>query len=315
MKKAVCDYLTMLVIRYFEEQVEDLFSRGLIKGTAHPCIGQEATAVGVSSALRKADYVTSTHRGHGHFIARGGLPSRMMAELFGKETGYSRGRGGSQLMADYSIGFLGANGITGGSIPLATGVGLSIKQHRSDRVVACFFGDGAANQGTFHESLNLAAIWKLPLLYVCENNMYAMSMPTHRAMAVENIADRASAYGMPGVIVDGNDLVAVKRAVTDAARQARRGDGPCLIECKTYRMAGHSRGDPRIYREQTEEASHRKLDPIPRYRKHLADNGLLDREEDVRLKKEAHRIVREAVSFAKKSPYPDPATLEEGVFA
>jgi len=308
-------YQLMLTIRYFEERVERLFARGVITGTAHAAAGQEATAVGVCRALRKKDYVTSTHRGHGHFIARGGDPALMMAELFGKATGYSRGRGGSQLMADFGLGFLGANGITGGSIPTATGVALSMKQQGLSRVTACFFGDGAANQGTFHESLNMAAIWKLPVIYVCENNQYAMSMPVGRAMAVENIADRATAYGMPGLVVDGNDLEAVWQAARAAATRARRGDGPTLLECQTYRFCGHSRGDPRRYRTRTEEADWRKRDPIRRWRRRLVREGGMTAEEDRVIRKAARRTIRDAVAYAKRSPYPDAEDLEKGVYA
>jgi len=309
------DYHTMLVIRYFEERVEALFSRGLIKGTAHAAIGQEAVAVGVAGALRKRDYVTSTHRGHGHFIARGGDPSRIMAELFGKQTGYSQGRGGSQLMADFKLGFLGSNGITGGGLPLATGVALSVKLRPTGRVVACFFGDGAANQGTFHESLNLAAIWNLPIVYVCENNMYAMSTPASEAMSVENVADRAPGYGMQGVVVDGNDLPAVREAVREASARARRMEGPTLVECKTYRLSGHSRGDPRVYRTKDEEAAWRRKCPIRRFRRLLIDREILTLEADRRIRKDARHLVREAVRFAEQSPDPDPGTLEQGVFA
>jgi TPP-dependent pyruvate/acetoin dehydrogenase alpha subunit len=215
-------YRTMLVIRLFEEAVETLFSRGLIKGTAHPAIGQEAVAVGACGALCRGDYVTSTHRGHGHFIAMGGDPRRIMAELYGKRTGYSRGRGGSQLMADFRLGFLGANGITGGGIPVATGVALSAKLRGTGRIALCFFGDGAANQGTFHESLNMAGLWKLPVVYVCENNMYAMSMRVSDAVPVPDLAVRAAGYGMPGQVVDGNDLPAVQAAVREATARARR---------------------------------------------------------------------------------------------
>lgn len=305
----------MLLIRYFEEHVEDLFSRGYIKGTAHPATGQEAVAVGACSALVRGDYVTSTHRGHGHFLAMGADPSRIMAELFGKESGYSRGRGGSQLMADFSTGFLGANGITGGGIPLATGVALSAKLRRTSRVALCFFGDGAANQGTFHESLNLAGIWRLPAVYVCENNMYAMSMPVREAVAVENIAVRAAGYGFPGRVVDGNDLLAVHEAVAQACERARDGEGPSLIECKTYRLSGHSRGDPRRYRSRDEEAQWRRKDPIKRFRHVLKDAGHLDAEADRALQAQAKALVREAEAFARRSPDPDPSTVAEGVLA
>lgn len=314
-QKLLADYRTMLVIRYFEEKVEALFRRGLIKGTAHAAIGQEATAVGVAGALRRRDYVTSTHRGHAHFMARGGDPSRIMAELFGKATGYSGGRGGSQLMADVKLGYLGSNGITGGGLPLATGVALSAQRRGSGRLVVCFFGDGAGNQGTFHESLNMAGVWKLPIVYVCENNMYAMSTPMADATAVANVADRAASYGMPGTIVDGNDLPAVRRAMQEACKRARHGEGPTLLECKTYRFSGHSRGDPCRYRTREEEAAWRKRCPIKRFRRWLLDRELLSGDTDRHIRQDARNVIKEAVRFARQSPDPDPATLEQGVFA
>jgi len=308
-------YRTMLVIRYFEEKVEKLFSDGVIRGTTHPAIGQEAVAVGVCSALRKGDYVTSTHRGHAHFMARGGDPNRMMAELFGKATGYSGGRGGSQLMADYATGFLGGNGITGGSIPVATGAALSAQLRGTGQVAVCFFGDGASNQGTFHESLNLAGIWKLPVVYVCENNLYAMSTPVHKTIVIPHIADRAGSYGFPGIVVDGNDLLAVRDTVRAACDRARGGEGPTLIECKTYRLSGHSRGDPRHYRTREEEALWRKGCAIKRFRAVLVKRGVLDAAKDREVKRQARAAVAAAVRFARQSPDPDPATLEQGVFA
>ncbi len=308
-------YRTLLVIRFFEEKVEKLFTDGVIRGTTHPAIGQEVVAVGVCSVLRKGDYVTSTHRGHAHFIARGGDPMRIMAELFGKETGYSRGRGGSQLMADYAMGFLGGNGITGGSIPVATGAALSAKLRGTGRVAVCFFGDGASNEGTFHEALNLAGIWKLPLVYVCENNLYAMSTHVGKSTPIPHIAERAASYGFPGVVVDGNDLFAVREAVREACDRARRMEGPSLIECKTYRHSGHSRGDPRHYRTREEEAKWRKADGIRRFRDVLIKRGALDPAEDGELRREARAVVAACVRFARQSPDPDPATLAEGVFA
>lgn len=314
--RAYCEYYRqMLVIRSFEEKVNDLFLKGKITGTAHLCMGQEAVAVGACRALQQGDAVTSTHRGHGHFIACGGDPARMMAELFGKATGYSGGRGGSQLMADYRLGYLGANGITGGGIPLATGAALSAQMRRTGRVVLCFFGDGASNQGTFHESLNMAAIWKLPVVYLCENNLYAMSTPARNAVSIPDIALRAQGYGIPGIVVDGNDLLAVRAAVTKAADRARAGDGPSLVECKTYRFLGHSRGDPRRYRTPAEESAWRKRDPIRLFRKFMAAQGQLSPAEDRRIRQEARKIVRDAVRFAERSPFPDPTTLEEGVYA
>ncbi|MGQ9661279.1 MAG: thiamine pyrophosphate-dependent dehydrogenase E1 component subunit alpha [Kiritimatiellia bacterium] len=315
MKRLLHYYKLMLIIRFFEEKVEALFARGLVRGTAHPAIGQEATAVGVCSVLRKTDYVTSTHRGHGHFIARGGDPNRIMAELFGKQTGYSRGRGGSQLMADYALGFLGANGITGGSIPFATGTALCSKLMRTGRVTVCFFGDGASNQGTFHESLNMAGLWRLPIVYVCENNMYAMSTPVQRAVAIKDIAARAAAYGFPGEVVDGNDFFAVREATRRACQRARRGEGPTLLECKTYRLRGHSRGDPGHYRPREEVEAAWRNDPLVRFRTALRERGLLPAETERHLRREARTVVKNAVRFARQSPDPAPAHLEEGLFA
>jgi pyruvate dehydrogenase E1 component alpha subunit len=314
-KKHLDYYTKMLVIRLFEEKVEELFAAGAIAGTTHPSSGEEAVAVGACAALRKGDFVTSTHRGHGHFIAMGGDPNRIMAELFGKQTGYSRGRGGSQLMADYSLGFLGANGITGGSIPLATGVALAARIKSRQRVVLCFFGDGAANQGTFHESLNMAGIWNLPIVYLCVNNMYAMSMPVGKAMAIRDIADRAASYGFPGATVDGNDVIGVRDAVAAACRRARDGLGPTLVECKTYRLSGHSRGDTRIYRSAGEEAAWKARDPIRLLRQRLMQDGLLDREKDRSLRRNARQVVNQAVRFARQSPDPDPGKADQGVFA
>lgn len=308
-------YRTMLTIRCFEETVEDLFARGMIGGTTHPAAGQEAVAVGVCAALEKKDYVTSTHRGHGHMIARGGDPKRIMAELFGKETGYSRGRGGSQLMVDLSLGFLGSNGITGGGIPIATGAALSIKQQKTGAVAVCFFGDGASNQGVFHESLNMAGLWKLPVVYVCENNLYAMSTPVTQAIPIPHIADRAASYGFAGQVVDGNDVLAVRDAVASACARARRLEGPTLLECKTYRFSGHSRGDPRKYRTCEEETAWREKGPLARFKAVLVKRGLLKGRDDQILKREVRRSVAEAVRFARKSAYPDPASIGEGVFA
>lgn len=314
-KQLLKHYKTMLVIRFFEEVVEELFGRGVIKGTAHLAIGQEAIAVGVASALKEHDYITSTHRGHGHFIARGAEPDRVMAELYGKKTGYSCGRGGSQFMADLSLGFIGANGITGGSIPIATGAALTAKLKKSGKVAICLFGDGASNQGTFHESLNMASTWKLPVVYICENNLYAMSTHVKDSMAVENISDRAKAYGMPGVVVDGNDVFAVHDAVSKSCVRARGGEGPTLLECKTYRLSGHSRGDQCNYRDAEEVQEWGKNDPIVRLQTTLFERGLLTEERDMEIREDVAAEVNRAVAFAGESEYPDVSTLEEGVFA
>ena len=295
----------MLTIRFFEEAIERLFLEGRVMGTAHTCIGQEAVAVGIAAALEPRDAMTTTHRGHGHFIARGADIGRAMAELFGRETGYSRGRGGSQMMMDPSIGFFGANGITGGSIPFATGVALDAKMRNSGRVTVCFFGDGASNQGVFHESLNIAALWKLPVLYVVENNGYAMSTATARGLANTRVADRAAAYGIPGDRVDGNDFFAVRDRVASLIADIRAGNGPALLECVTYRLSGHSRGDPRVYRTRDEEAEAWKNDPIPRMETALK----LTAEEISIAHRDAQTRIDEAIRFAEISPVPDPASL------
>lgn len=303
------------MIRLFEEAIERLFLEGRIMGTAHTCIGQEAVAVGTAAALETRDAMTTTHRGHGHFLARGADPKRVMAELFGRETGYSRGRGGSQMMMDPSIGFFGANGITGGSIPFATGVALDAKLRDTGRVTVCFFGDGASNQGVFHETLNLAALWKLPVLFVAENNGYAMSTPTARGLANPHIADRASAYGITGVSVDGNDFFAVRDCVAQHAAVCRAGQGPVLLECVTYRLSGHSRGDPRVYRSREEEAAAWENDPILRLETRLKADGTLTDATAQTLREKAQACVDDAIRFAESSPLPDPASLQEDLFA
>jgi len=296
-------YKRMLEIRFFEEAIERLFLEGRIMGTAHTCIGQEAVAVGVAAALGPQDAMTTTHRGHGHFLARGADAGRALAELFGRETGYSRGRGGSQMMMSPPLGFYGANGITGGSIPFAAGLALAAQMGGTSRVTVCFFGDGASNQGVFHETLNIASLWKLPVLFIAENNGYAMSTPTRGGLANPRIADRAKAYAMPGVTVDGNDFIAVRDAVAPLAAAAREGGGPALIECVTYRMSGHSRGDPRVYRTREEEAAAQKNDPLLRMERalNLSDETIAE------LRGGALAKINEAIKFCEDSPLPDPA--------
>ena len=305
----------MLLIREFETKVDDLFTQGKITGTSHLCSGQEATAVGATAALAPGDYVASNHRGHGHFLARGGAAKQIMAELFGKATGYSGGRGGSQHMASFAAGFLGSNGITGGGIPVATGAALSLKLQKRGGLVLCFFGDGAANQGTFHESLNMAAIWRLPIVYLCENNLYAMSTPVGEAFAIKNIADRAAAYGMPGAVVDGNDVLAVKECVAGAAAPARGGQGPSLLECKTYRYSGHSKSDQREYRSAGEEEAWHARDPIDSFREKLMADGALSADRDEELRHAVCAEVEEAIEFAEQSPDPGTQGLEQSIFA
>lgn len=305
----------MYTIRAFEEKAEQLYMLGKIHGTMHLSIGEEASAVGAVAALRPDDYILSTHRGHGHCIAKGADLNRMMAEFLGKETGYCRGRGGSMHIADVEGGNLGANGVVGGGIPIAVGVGLSMKLQRSDRIVLCFFGDGAANLGPFHESLNMAAIWKLPVVFVCENNQYAMSFSVKKAFAIERIADRAAAYGMPGVAVDGNDLLAVYEAASTAVQRARSGEGPTLIENVTYRWRGHSKSDANRYRTREEIEAWKKKCPIQRFRQQLIASGELTAEEADRIREQAYAAIEAAVAFAEASPEPDLSTIEEGVYA
>jgi len=305
----------MYVIRFFEEMVDDLFARGLVHGTMHLSVGQEASAVGSISALNRHDYILSTHRGHGHCIAKGADLNLMMAEFLGKETGYCRGRGGSMHIADMEGRNLGANGVVGGGIPLAVGVGLTLQMRRTDEIVMGFFGDGAANQGSFHEALNMAAIWSLPVVYVCENNQYGMSMSTTRAFKIEHIAQRAASYGMPGVTVDGNDVLAVYDAASEAVSRARAGDGPTLVECLTYRWKGHSKSDQELYRTKEEIETWKNRDPIRRFRGLLVDEGVISREEDAEIEEAATRIIDEALEFAQASPEPALDTILEGVYA
>jgi acetoin:2,6-dichlorophenolindophenol oxidoreductase subunit alpha len=306
---------TMWLIRRFEEAVDDLFARGLMHGTMHLSIGQEASATGVTSALREDDYITSTHRGHGHTIGKGADLTRMMAELLAKETGYCRGRGGSMHIADVATGNLGANGIVAGGIPIAVGAALASQMRGTAQVTACFFGDGAANEGAFHEALNLAAIWRLPVVFVCENNKYGMSFSTARAFAIENISERAAAYGFPGVTVDGNDADAVYLAATEAVDRARRGDGPTLLENVTYRWKGHSKSDKNLYRTRDEIDEWKSKDPLIRFEEVARNAGSLSDTDIERIHTEARDAIRDAVRVANAAPDADPATLLDAVFA
>ncbi len=307
-------YRQMLTIRAFEQRVIDCHKRGLVQGAAHAYIGMEAVAVGVCTALREDDYITSTHRGHGHAIARGLDVKRMLAEIFGRATGYCKGKGGSMHLADVSAGMLGADGIVGGGIPIAVGAAMGCRALGHDRVVVCFFGEGASNQGSFHEALNLAAIRKLPVVFVCENNHWALSADFEATTAVANVADRAVAYGMDGHIVDGNDIAAVYATTHAAVQAARRGDGPCLIECKTYRWEEHSvfpRPDPRP-QEQIE--SWKRKDPIARTRRFLLDENTLDAPRDQDLQNLITQLMDDAEKFATDSPMPDPADAVQDVY-
>jgi pyruvate dehydrogenase E1 component alpha subunit len=307
--------LTMWSIRRFEEAVDDLFGRGLMHGTMHLSIGQEASATGACMALRPDDAITSTHRGHGHCIAKGADLTRMMAELLAKETGYCRGRGGSMHIADVATGNLGANGIVAGGIPIAAGAALAYQLRGEDRVVACFFGDGATNEGAFHEALNLAAIWKLPVVFICENNKYGMSFSTEKSMAVANVADRAVAYGMPGVTVDGNDVDAVHDAVQTAVERARAGEGPSLVENLTYRWKGHSKSDKNLYRTKEEISEWRDKDPILRFEDRIRETGVLSDEDIQAVRTQALEEMRDAVRTANAAPDADPSDLLDAVFA
>jgi pyruvate dehydrogenase E1 component alpha subunit len=313
--KLIQMYTTMVRIREFETKVEAFFAAGKIPGFVHLYIGEEAVATGTCAVLTDKDYITSTHRGHGHLIAKGGDLKRMMAELFGKKTGYCKGKGGSMHIADVDLGILGANGIVGGGGPIANGAALAAQYRGTDQVAVCFFGDGASNQGTTQEAMNLASAWKLPVVFVNENNGYGISCPTCKSMAVADIADRAAAYDMPGVVVDGNDVVAVYEAVAEAVDRARRGDGPSLIECKTYRWRGHFEGDACTYRDEAEVQSWMAKDPIKRLREKLLEQGILTEEKDREIRDAIARELEAAVAFAEESPLPAPEEVLEDVYA
>jgi TPP-dependent pyruvate/acetoin dehydrogenase alpha subunit len=304
----------MILIRRFEERAAQLRAAGLIPGFLHPYIGQEAVATGLCAALQTEDVLTSTHRGHGHMLARGADPARMYAELFARVTGYNRGKGGSLHMIDVELGFLGANGIVGGGIPLAAGAALQLKRRGSSGLGVSFFGDGASNQGAFHETLNLAALWKLPVLFVCENNLYGEFTRQSDHMLLENVADRAASYGMPGVVVDGNDVLAVRQVSFEAAARARSGDGPTLIEAKTYRHRGHFEGDMARYRPKEEVAEWMARDPINLFSARLlAEFGVVESDlEQVRAAVEKH--LDESIEWAKVQPNPKPEDALDHVY-
>lgn len=308
-------YRKMLEIRFFEEKVFGLYGQNLVPGTIHLYAGEEAVAVGVCNALSKDDYITSTHRGHGHCIAKGADLKRTMAEILGKTTGYCKGKGGSMHIADFSIGMLGATAVVGAGLPIAVGAGLSARLRKTGQVVACFFGEGASNQGTFHESINMASAWKLPVIFVCENNLYAMGTRQSRIMNIENIADRAVSYGIPGVSVDGNDVLAVYEAACVAVERARRGEGPTLIECKTYRQKGHSRVDPAKYRPREEVEGWLQRDPIKRLRHKLIQTVISTEAELQEIEKEVSSEIEDAVKFAVESTFPAPEEALEDVYA
>ncbi len=310
-------YRKMVTIRRFEQRAVEQFHAGNIPGGVHAYIGQEAVAVGVCAALRRDDKIVSTHRGHGHTIAKGAELKRMMAELFGRSNGYCHGKGGSMHIADFSVGMLGANGIVGGGLPIATGAALAGKLERSDRVAVAFFGDGASNEGAFHGSLNLASIWKLPAIYVCENNRWASGVPASYALSVQDVAARAVAYDIPGVTVDGTDVLAVYEVAEQAVQRARAGRGPTLIECKTYRWRSHNeqRGNPPDPRPREEIDLGSQHDPIGSFATRLIEQTVATAATLQQIDQEVEDAVEEAIAFARTSPLPRPEDALLDVFA
>jgi pyruvate dehydrogenase E1 component alpha subunit len=316
-EKMIGMYQTMLRIRRFEEKVMDMYARQLIPGITHLYIGEEAVATGVCTNLKSDDYITSTHRGHGHCIAKGGELKMMMAELFGKTTGYCHGKGGSMHIANIDLGILGANGIVAAGMPIAGGAALAIKMRKGSQVVVSFFGDGACNQGAFHESLNLAAVWKLPVVFVCENNLYGISVAAKRVGSIQDYYLRKASYGIEGCKVDGNDLLAVYEAAGEAVSRAREGKGPTLIECKTYRWRGHYEGEADrtfLYRPKEEIEEWMKKCPIDRFKKFLLEKKV---SKETNLKKIDEQIqgeIEEAIEYAKNSPDPNPEDALRDVY-
>lgn len=309
-------YGKMVEIRRFEEKVIELYLLGIIQGLVHSCNGQEAVAVGVCSALEKDDYILSNHRGHGHSIAKGVPPKYLMAELLGKETGVCKGIGGSMHSTYLENGILFSTAIVGGNIPIATGVGLGIELNKENRVVVCFFGDGASNTGAFHESINLASIWKLPVIFVCENNLYAISMPYKESAHIDQIANRAGSYGIIGDVVDGMDVQAVFKSTAKAVERAKSGLGPTLIECKTYRYKGHGLYDPGTgYRPKDEIERWLQKCPITCLKQRLLEKEVTDELEIEVIEKKAEKQIEEAVVFAKESNYPSEELLKRMVYS
>ena len=311
----LCDmYRRMLTIRRFEERCNALYMQGRIPSTLHLYIGQEAVAVGVCAHLRTTDYVLGTHRPHGHAIAKGVALRDIMAELMAKATGCSKGKAGSMHVGDIRVGMPPAIGIVGGNAPIACGMALAQKRQGKDDVTVCFFGDGAANEGALHEAMNMAAIWTLPVIFVCENNLYGASTPFTAVSKLENVADRASAYGMPGVIADGSDVLAVYKSAGKVIDHARKGKGPALLECKTYRLCGHSRSDPMTYRTKEEEAYYREREPITRLGAQLKDQGMVTAEDLDQIERDVAAQIDDAVAYADASPYPLPEDALKHVF-
>jgi pyruvate dehydrogenase E1 component alpha subunit len=313
-EKMILMFRTMVRIRRFEERVVREFADGNIPGSVHVYIGEEAVATGAIAHLKKEDYIMSTHRGHGHLIAKGGDPNRMMAEMFAKKTGYCLGKGGSMHIANLDIGILGAAGIVGSGIPIATGAALSAQMRGTDQVTICFFGDGASNIGRFHEGINLASVWHLPVVFICENNLWAVSVPTSTSLNIPNVADRAVSYGIPGVVVDGMDVMAVYEAAGEAVSRARKGQGPTLIEAKTYRFRGHFEGDSGNYRPKEEIDRWMQKDPISNYKAKLLEMKVLTEKQAEDIDKEALAEMEAAMKFAQDSPFPELEETLENVY-
>jgi acetoin:2,6-dichlorophenolindophenol oxidoreductase subunit alpha len=305
----------MCEIRYFEEKAEDLYVRGLVHGTMHLSIGQEAGSVGSIATLRPEDLIIHHHRGHGHTIAKGANLTTMMAEFLGKEPGYCRGRGGSMHIADIPGGNLGATGVVGGGIPTAVGIALALQMHRSEQILLSYFGDGASNEGEFHESLNMASVWKLPVVFICDNNQYGMSMHVSRSMNVAHVSERAASYNIPGVTVDGNDVLAVYEAVLAAGELARSGGGPSLVDCLSYRWRGHSKSDRNLYRTHEEIEDWKTKCPIRRFKKVLVDGAVMTGDEAEAIDQAAKAAVDRAAEEAQTFPEPSPENMEDEVYA
>lgn len=308
-------YRLMTMVREFELRAIEERRGGLIPGFIHSCVGQEATAVGAGMALEPGDVITSTHRGHGHLVAKGGDPKYMMAELAARSPGYCLGRGGSLHMADFDLGILGANGIVAGGIPIAVGAAQAFKMRAEPHIALAFFGDGAVNEGAFHEAANLAGLWKLPIIFFCENNLYGEGTPQHKQAPVADLAIRAEGYGFPGVITDGNDVIAVYEATREVAERARNGEGPTFIEAKTYRQRGHYEGDPQVYRTSEEMADWKGRDPVPAFRVRLIRSGTFDESEIEEIEGQVFAALDEAVAFASQAPIPEVEGALEGVYA
>jgi TPP-dependent pyruvate/acetoin dehydrogenase alpha subunit len=308
-------YRLMVRVRTFDERVAKEFAAGTVPGAAHLYSGQEAVAVGACATLRPDDFITSTHRGHGHLIAKGARTDLMMAEIFGKRTGYNKGKGGSMHITAPHLGIMGASGIVAGMTTIAAGIGLSARLRETDQVAVCFLGDGATNSGRFHESVNLSSCWDLPVIYVIENNLYAETTSLSSVSRLTDLSGRASAYGIPGITIDGNDVEAVYAEVGKAVAMARKGEGPSIVECKTYRHHGHFQGDPETYRTKEEVEIWKKKDPIPRFRNRLIKGGVLTQEGADKIEREITDEVEQAVKFAAESAYPGTEETFEDVYA